>query len=301
MKTKTYIISIFILLLAVRHSLFAVEFQKPRFYIKFKGIGSLSDGGHFGDFVDRNEPYFTGLNNTSDSYTISVTRLPYFRGYGGEIGFDANKFAVGISGGYIEKTFHIDYHYASDTSAFVDNYTIDYTFSAIPIFLFVHYKLINTRFLTTFLTIGEGVYLARYRDDRAETYENYSLTFANSYIESKKNSLGFHIGVTIDLNISTNLALSIEAAYRLTSFKEMIAESYYEDDGQQVENEGDFYYWINNRTDQGRFEIGDPGDRVFWDGFPTELNLNGFSLSVGIKITFGSKRRRKPVKIAPVD
>ncbi len=301
MKIKKHIITIIILLLAAGHSLVAAEFQKPRFYIKLKGIGSLSGGGDFGDFLDRNETYFTGLNNSSATYTISVTRPPYFRGYGGEIGFDANKFAVGISAGYIEKTFHIDYHYASDTSDFVDNYARDHTFSAIPIFLFVHYKLIDTRFLTTYLTIGEGVYLARYRDDRVQTYENYSLTFANSYIESKKNSLAFHIGATIDLNISANLALSIEAAYRLTHFKEMIAESYYEDDEQQVEDEDDFYYWINNRTDQGRFEVGDPGDRAFWDGLPTELNLNGFSLSVGIKITFGSKRKPKPVKVAPVD
>jgi hypothetical protein len=301
MKMKKQIISIVILLGVMVQGLLAVEFQKPRFYIKFKGIGSLSGGGDFGDFVERNEAYFTGLSSTSDSYTISFTRPSFFRGWGGEIGFDAHKFAVGISAGYIEKTFHIDYHYASDTSAFVDNYTRDQTFSAVPIFLFVHYKIIDTRFFTTYLTIGEGVYLARYRDDRAETYENYSLTFANSFIESKKNSLGFHIGATIDLNISTNLALSIEAAYRLTTFKEMTADSYYEDDEQQVPAEGDFYYWINNRTDQGRFEIGEPGDRVFGEGLPTELDLNGFSLSVGIKITFGSKRKPKAVRVAPVD
>jgi hypothetical protein len=301
MKMKKHIISIVILLLVMAQGLLAAEFQKPRFYIKFKGMGSLSGGGDFGDFLDRNETYFTDLNNISDSYTISVTRPPYFRGYGCEIGFDANKFALGISAGYIEKTFHIDYHNESETSDFVDNYTRDHTFSAIPIFLFVHYKIIDTRLLTTFLTIGEGVYVARYRDERVQTYENYSLTFANSYIESKKNSLGFHIGATIDLNISANLALSIEAAYRLTTFKEMTAESYFEDDDQQVEDEGDFYYWINNRTDQSRFEVGDPGDRLFWEGLPTELNLNGFSLSVGIKITFGSKRKTKPVKVAPVD
>ena len=301
MKMKKQIIGIVILLLAVGQGLFAAEFQKPRFYIKFNGIGSLSGGGDFGDFVDRNETYFTGLSSASDSYTISFTSPPYFRGYGGEIGIDTNKFAVGISAGYIEKTFHTDYHYASDTSTFVDNYTRDHTFSAIPIFLFVHYKLIDTRFLTTYLTIGEGVYLARYRDDRTETYENYSFTFSNSYIEGKKNSLGFHIGATIDLNISANLALSIEAAYRLTTFKEITAKSYYEDDEQQVEVEGDFYYWINNRTDQSRFEIGDPGDRVFWDGLPAKLNLNGFSLSVGIKITFGSRKKPQSVKVAPVD
>jgi hypothetical protein len=183
----------------------------------------------------------------------------------------------------------------------IDNYTQDHTFSAVPIFLYIHYKIIDSRLLTTYFTIGEGVYLARYRNDRVQTYENHTLTFANSFMESKKNSLAFHIGATIDLNITANLALSIEAAYRLTSFKEMIAESYYEDDTQQVENEGDFYYWTNNRTQQGRFEIGDAEDKLFWDGIPAELNFNGFSLSVGLKITFGSKRKTQSIKIAPVD
>lgn len=299
MKMKKHLITIIIFLVAVSHSLFAAEFQKPRFYIKVKGIGSLSGGGNFGDFVDLNETYFTGLNNSSDSYRISITNPAYFRGYGGEIGFDANKFAVGISAGYIEKTFHIDYHYDADA---IENYTRDHIFSAIPIFLFVHYKIIDTRFLTTFLTIGEGVYVARYRDHLEKTVEEAKVISTTSNIKSRKNSLGFHIGATIDLNISANLALSIEAGYRLTSFKEMIANSIEEVDGAVTEEEGDFYYWFNRRTEQAQLRIGPPPeDRLFIEGEPTELNLNGFSLSVGIKITFGSKKKPKSVKIAPVD
>jgi hypothetical protein len=298
MKIKKHTISIIIFLLVLAQGLFAAEFQKPRFYIKFKGIGSLSGGGNFGDFVDLNEPYFANLNNTSDSHTISTTTPPYFRGYGGEIGFDANKFAVGISAGYIEKIFHIEYHHEADA---IENYTRDHTFSAIPIFLFVHYKIIDTRFLTTSLTIGEGVYLARYRDHLATTVETTQIVNTTSNLESKKNSLGFHIGATIDLNISANLALSIAAGYRLTNFKEMIAESIEEVGGTVTEGEGDFYYWFNERTEQAQFRIGPPEDKLFWEGEPAVLNLNGFSLSVGIKITFGSKRKRKPVKVAPVD
>jgi hypothetical protein len=299
MKIKKHFISIVIFLLVMAQGLFAVEFQKPRFYITLKGMGSLSGGGNFGDFVDINEPYFTNLNSSSASYRISVTNPSYFRGYGGEIGFDANKFAVGISAGYIEKTFHIDYHHENDA---IENYTRDHTFSAIPIFLFVHYKIINTRLLTAFLTIGEGVYLARYRDDLAHTLETTKIVNTTSYVESKKNSLGFHIGATIDLNISANLALSIEAGYRLTKFKEMIAENYKNVDGTETEEEGDLYYWFNRHTEEAQLRIGPPEeDRLFIDGEPAVLNLNGFSLSIGIKITFGSRKKTKPVKVAPVD
>ena len=299
MKIKTHIITIVILLLALGHSLFAAEFQKPRFYITFKGMGSLSGGGNFGDFTDFNEPYFTNLNNSPDNYTVSVTNPAYFRGYGGEIGIDANKFAVGISAGHIEKTFHLDYHHEA---AAIENYTRDHTFSAIPIFLFVHYKIIDTRMLTAFLTIGEGVYLAKYRDDLALTVETTDTVNTTSYVESKKNSLGFHIGATIDLNISANLALSIEAGYRLTNFKELIAESYTIAGTTETEEEGDLYYWFNQRTEEAQFRIGPPEeDRLFIDGEPAVLNLDGFSLSIGIKITFGSKKKTKPVKVAPVD
>ena len=299
MKIKTHIITIVVLLLAVGHNLFTAEFQRPRFYITFKGMGSLSSGGNFGDFTDFNEPYFTNLNNSPENHMVSVTNPAYFRGYGGEIGFDANKFAVGISAGYIEKTFHIDYHHEADA---IENYTRDHTFSAIPIFLFVHYKIIDTRMLTAFLTIGEGVYLAKYRDDLAHTLETNKIVNTTTYLESKKNSLGFHIGATIDLNISANLALSIAAGYRLTNFKEMIAESYKDVDGTETVEEGDFYYWFNRHTEEAQFRIGPPEeDRVFIDGEPAVLNLNGFSLSIGIKITFGSKKKTKPEKIAPVD
>jgi hypothetical protein len=298
---KKQLIGLVILLLAMGQGLVRAEFQHPRFYIKFNGVGSNAAGGDFSDFLDRNETYFTGLVTSAAGYNISITRPPLFRGFSGEIGVDVEKYAVGLSMGYIEKKFHIDYRYLDETSGFEDRYTRDHTFSAIPIFLFIHYKIINTRVLTTYFTLGEGVYLARYRDERSQTYQNYSLTFANSLLESKKNRLGFHAGVTIDLNISSNLAISVEGAYRLTSFKEMAAESYYEDDNQQVTDEGDFYYWINNRTGQGRFDIGAPVDKAFWDGLPTQLNLNGFSFGVGIKITFGSKKKRKPVKVAPPD
>ena len=294
---KKQLIGLVILLWAVGQGLVYSEYQNPRLYIKFNGIGSIAAGGDFGNFIDRNETYFTGLNSNA-AYNISFTSPSFFRGFSGEIGIDAAKYAVGISMGYLEKKFHIDYSFVNGTTGYEDHYTREHTFSALPIFLFIHYKIINTRALTTYFTLGEGVYLARYRDKRSETFQNYSLTYTNSLVESKKNRLGFHVGVTIDLNIAKFLALSLEGAYRLTSFKEMIAKSYYEDDNQQVTAEGDFYYWINNRTGQGRFDVGPPDDKVFWDGLPAQLNLNGFSFSVGLKITFGSKKRSKPAKAA---
>ena len=266
-------------LVIVSVSLFSAEYQKPRFYIKVKGIGSLTNGGDYGDFVDLNEPYFTNLNNTP-GYNNLVTKTPYFRGYGGEIGIETRRFAVGISGGYIEQKFQLDFHFAEEDTGYENNYIRDYTFSAIPIFLFIHYKVINTSFFKAFLTLGEGVYLAKYRDERTQTFENYELTFVNSYVESRKNQLGFHAGVTLDFNITRNLALFVEAAYRLVRFKDLEAEDFYEDDENTgVINEDFLYYRTNRRTREARFNVGESGG-IFWDEALAKFNLNGFYLSV---------------------
>jgi hypothetical protein len=262
------------------------ESKKPRFYIKFKGNASFSSGGDFGDFVDRNDIYFDQLNSGSDEYVITTTKRPYFQGFGGEIGLEVKKHAVGIGFGYISRNFKIGSHYEPDDSDYIEDYVREYEFSAIPIFLFIHYKIVDRRFIKAFLTLGEGVYLATYRDDRIMTFENADRTFANSYVKSKKNHLGFHVGVSIDFNLFRHLALFVDAGYRLVSFKEMKADEFYEDDNlQELNEEEDFYYGINRQTDQARFTAGEAGG-MLWDEELAKLNLSGFSLSVGMKIIF---------------
>lgn len=279
------------------------KYQKPRFYIKLKGMGNLADGGDFRDFVDRNDIYFNDLNNSSDNYDITVTMPPaYFLGFGGEIGLETKRYAVGISAGYIEKKFQLDYHFENQSTGFEDNYVREHKFSAIPIFILIHYKIIDTSFLAASFTIGQGVYLGSYRDDRVQTFINHedNKTFVNSYVKSNQARLGFHLGTTIDIKVTRNLGLFVEAAYRLVKFAEMEAKDYYEDDNVVNENEGEFYYRTNRRTGEAEFAIG-ISERFFWDSTPVELNLNGFSFSVGIKITFGSGKEAKPQKIAPQD
>ena len=297
-KYKT-IIMIVVFLVLISVSSFPAKYEKPHLYIKFKGIGSLADGGHYNDFVERSEIFFNGVND-QPGYTVSVTTTPYFRGYGGEIGLETPRYGVGISVGYIEKNFHLDYHYENAETGFVENYIRDHTFSAVPLFLFIHYRVINTSFLKGYLTLGEGVYLATYKDNLEQTFENGELTFANGSVTGRKNHLGFHAGVTFDFTIFRNLALFVEAGYRFVRFKEIEAEDFYENDNEQLTSEGILYYRANDRTGETRLAVGEAGG-IFWDELPAVLDLNGFSLNVGIKIIFGGKKKSKPVKIAPVD
>ncbi len=288
MKKKSFLLLVLVSVLLFKGStgILLSDSKKPRLYIKIKGNASFSSGGDFGDFVDRNDIYFNQLSSGSDDYVISTTKRSFFQGFGGEIGVEVKKHAVGIGFGYISRNFKVDSHYEPEGSDYIENYVREYEFSAIPIFLFIHYKIVDRRFMKAFLTLGEGVYLTTYRDERAFTFENADRTFANSYVKSKKNHLGFHVGASIDFNISRNLALFIDAGYRLANFKEMKADEFYEDDNEQELNEEeDFYYGINRQTAQARFTAGEAGGAL-WDEEPAKLNLSGFSLSVGVKIIF---------------
>ena len=278
-----------------------MKLQKPRFYIKVKGMGSLAAGGDFDHFVELNDIYFNGLNDNSPEHDIKVTTPPpYFLGFGGEIGLETDRFAIGIAAAYIEKKFALDYHHVDESTTIENDYVETYKFSAIPIFLLINYKIIDTSSFAAGLTVGQGVYLASYSDHRAQTFKNFDITFVNSYVKSHKARPGFHLGTTLELKITQNLGLVAEAAYRWVKFEEMKARDYYEDNNGVNENEGDFYYWSNRRTGEVQFGIG-VNSRPNWDSTLAVLNLDGFSFSVGIKITFGSIKKEKPVKIAPVE
>ena len=272
MKKKSFLLLVFVSLFLLKGSIGTLlsDSKKPRLYIKIKG----------------NDIYFNQLSSDSDDFVISTTKRPFFQGFGGEIGLEVKKHAVGIGFGYISRNFKIDSHYAPDSSDYIENYVREYEFSAIPIFLFIHYKIVDRRFIKAFLTLGEGVYLTTYRDERTFTFENADRTFANSSVKSKKNNLGFHVGASIDFNIFRNLALFVDAGYRLASFKKMKADEFYEDDNvQELNEEKDFYYGINRQTAQARFTAGEIGG-MLWDEELAKLNLSGFSLSVGVKIIF---------------
>lgn len=232
---------IWLLMFLVSTGALLSQSQIPHLFVKFSGTASPSSAGDFGGFVDKNDP--------------AATARSFFQGFGGEIGLETKKHAVGISAGYIERYLDIDSRYS---------------FSAVPIFLFIRYKLVNGSFLKASLTVGEGVYLARYQEKAGETV----------LLNSKKNSLGFHGGVSVDLHIFKFLAVSVDAGYRLVSFKEMVGKDYR---NPEAPFEGSLYYQANEATGEYGFFIkqaktGVPGSR------PAVFNLNGFILSAGMKI-----------------
>lgn len=275
---------------------------KPRLYLKLNVTGTNPYGGDFGKFIDHNKTYFDSLNQ-QPGYTVSMDKDPYFQGYGGEIGVEVKRFAVGISAGYISRTYSQDFRFENPDNGNIQQYTHQYKFSAIPLFLFIHYRLIDTKLFSGYLTIGEGVYLGKLRDDLNVTETaGTQVTSSTSFLEASRNQLGFHIGATIDIKVASFLTVYIDAGYRAVKFKEITAENTFAAVGSEpVTAEGDLYYWYNTRTGEPRLRIGDEVPSARWEANPAIFDLDGLSLSFGLKIYLGSGKTKLPPKVAPVD
>ena len=88
---------------------FAAKSGKPRFYIKFEGIGSNTKGGDYDTMVNLSSAYLKEQSIPNSELTVTTDEKPYFVGYGGELGFETSTFAVGFSAGYMEKKITTDF------------------------------------------------------------------------------------------------------------------------------------------------------------------------------------------------
>ncbi|MCP4151962.1 MAG: hypothetical protein GY757_29745 [bacterium] len=261
------------------------EYKKPRLYLKVYGSGLNADGGHFGDFVTGTEAYNAQLGS---DYTATSSTRSYFQGFGGEIGIEVRKHAIGINVGYISREFSLSRLYQNSDPTPADDYYRDHTFEAIPIFLVIHYKIVETKRIKAFLTVGEGIYISTYKEELpVAAGDSGSSATSTLLLESKKNHLGLHLGATVDIKLLKPLSLSIDVGYRRIGFKELTAVdyTYLDEDGLPIES--DLFYYTNESTGEVRLTTDILDEEDGWDTepLPAAFNLNGFRLSVGLKLT----------------
>ncbi len=266
-----------------------VDEKRARLYIKVYGGGLMSNGGDFGHFIDQANAHYTDLDTRDPRYDITLTETSYFSDFGGEIGLEVGKHAVGLSAGYMAKDFTIDSQYQAQHLPIQETYQRKYTFSAIPIFLFIHYRVIDHSLIRAYFSLGTGVYVGRLEDNQAKTLiKGPNQSFVTQIIKGNRSALAGHVGVSIDVKIFKHLALTIDAGYRLAKFEEIKGELLVENSDGSTLTEGTLYYGYDdeNVRIQPGFEVIDPEaeEPVETESLPAVLNLNGFSLKVGIKI-----------------
>lgn len=141
-------------------------------------------------------------------------------------------------------------------------------------------------------------------------YDNYSEEGTYTY-EAECKKIGFHAGIGIDIMLYSNISLVVEGNYRYVNFKDWNGNgkeewSWYEE--WKWSDELDIYYDSDSGSESWKEKIwyweyddSDTGERYkrifLLDEKPeadaerknvrqAKINLNGFSLRVGIKISF---------------
>jgi hypothetical protein len=264
---------------------YEIKYSELHFYVKLKGSAAFAKAGDFGTMIDGNEIVYP----QQDTYNAVITKDPYFQGFGGEIGLEVDRYSVGIEIGYLAKKFDTSLNNTGQGNSSMGN-TLERTgtLSVMPILVNVNYSLINHPVFKIKTNLGFGWYLAKYKETSIETFDNGPYARSDGTLETKTNFPGIRAGLTLQINVMKKISLFVEGMYRVTSFKDFTGDVRYEDDYHLFDEyyEGKMYYYINDETGEGRFAVADELSADEWTGEKAKSALTGFSVNVGIKITF---------------
>ena len=264
-------------------------YAKPRLFLAFCGEISFLADGDFGDMVEGAKLYYGGLHDPGAGHVASWDEYANYPGYEGEIGIRAGRYAVGIGVGFLSRRFTLEYDADDPGDGGQNLLSWDRRFSAVPIMIYNHFYFLDSKVVSAYLTLGGGVYLGEYREMREDVSITATMnTTIQKKIEGRRNFLGLHLGMTLDLNLGQNVALFAEVMGRIVSFKDISATGVRQKNGEITkEEEGDLEFIVNGETGEGIFWVGAYDDP--WSGGPAELKMNGVALRVGLKITLGKK------------
>ena len=248
------------------------------FYIK-GGVG-FADSGDFNNLINGYRDY-----SSAADYYINWPKLGMMMEFGAEIllNFTQN-IGLGIGAGYITKKNVGEY--GSQDPSFQVDYDREYGFKVIPISGNLHLRFLSTKLFG--FSINSGVdYLM---GNLTHTYTFQSGSGSSSRREEVKcNTIGYHGGISIDINFSSRVSLVLEGSYRFADFKEWKGSVDSPDTGNF---DGELYYY---EYESAYYEAYYPRIWV-WSGAPSasyyrnvrlaRINLSGFSSTIGIKINF---------------
>lgn len=248
------------------------------FYIS-GGLGYV-DGRDFNKLVKGYKEYWSGTNDYAN-----WDELELMSEFGAEIIFNLmQNIGFGIGAGYIMKDSIGNY--GSQDPSFQVDYNRKYKFRVIPISGNLHLSFLTTKILG--FSINGGIdYLL------GNIIHNYSYQ-ASAGSSSKKedvkcNTIGFHGGISIDINFSSHVSLVLDGLYRFADFKDW-------EGNVESSDSGNYYGALYSYEYQsGYYEkyfhrmwvfSGTPSPTYYRNVRKARINLSGFSAKLGFKINF---------------
>jgi opacity protein-like surface antigen len=203
------------------------------------------------------------------------------------------QFGIGLGGGYIQ----------TDSKSTVNNTWPIYSYqdtaspevSAIPITLSGYFGFPLGRKISFIANLGLGYYLGTFKWNYS--WDSEFDVFEENW-EGKSNALGFHGGLGLEFNFSSKIALVIEGFGRYAKLKSLkgdytLEETYFGFHGEESINDATLWYyeWQSSLTGNNYpsidFDDEKPEETLYIKNVREgEVDLTGFSIRIGIKISF---------------
>ncbi len=200
-----------------------IYYEKETYGFDF-GIKLFGNLGHLVGKHDVNEAYKGWNNLVNDSaqffgYEINGELKPLGFGpfFGGELTLSfIPRFIIGLGVGYIQFT--------KESSVTIIDYgemvfTRKPNVTAIPITLSLYYGIPLGKMFKAVVGAGVGYYLGRFQHHINERFDDDSLAIL---FEADSNSIGFHGGIDLELNISPTMALVFGVSGRCAKLKDLM-------------------------------------------------------------------------------
>lgn len=247
-------------------------------YIK-GGIGT-TDGGDFNNLIQGYHDYWSGVDDYANWDKIGLMME-----FNAEILFNVSQnVGFGIGAGYMTKN-NIGEYGSQDPDLGFD-WDREYGFRVIPLSGNLHLSFLTTRLFGFSIHAGVDYLLGNITHD----FNFQSNSGSSSRTEEVKcNTLGYHGGVSIDINFSSSVSLVIGGGYRFAEFKNWTGSV---DSPSTGKLDGELYYYEyqdpNNEEYYPRMIVwpGEPSASYYRNVHLARINLSGFSSTIGIKINF---------------
>jgi len=219
--------------------------------------------------------------------------------------------------GTINSDIVTEYWWGTDYETMAYESETSFQISSVPLMVNLYYYFPIARRASLYLQAGIGYYCARikYTDDytsdssvRGESWyylnDLYEFSYTGSIQEtSKAYALGFQGGVGLDVPLSRRLGFVAELNYRGVRFQKWEGDysdqwdwdEFYQEEGldpqtasgsEEEEESGQlWFYSYDDSVTGGRYStLGVFADKPAADSRRAVINLNGFSIRIGIKI-----------------
>ncbi|MCP5106753.1 MAG: hypothetical protein GY950_25435 [bacterium] len=255
--------------------------KRSGIYVKVFGGIDFLNGGDFNTLIDTNEPFYRELYNPS-----KTRKAPFFWSLGGEIGYTIGKFSVGFEYARITR----DYKIQSPLNYLETNHGEQtHRFSARALLFNLHFKVLDTRALSAYISGGGGIYYGTYNGHLGYVLRSNPNLPTSTNEDVSQKSTGFHVGAVVDFYLSKKFAFSAAARYRAVNFNDMYGEgslSFFEEHhGSRAIYEGDLMFDDGSENRPAGFYVSEE-----LISFPAEelrkarLNLTGLEITFGLKL-----------------